>query len=277
MKQVLILCAGVCIAFASCQSSEKTEKAKEKNADKSRQKVIAPITASKKNEAKLITGTYAIIAGKGEDTARSSITYAFYEDNGSLNVWQKAINDHVKKGLYRPEGKPIPPEPLTVKLIEKSMNDFKRYANRNKNEFEMTYSSTDEYEIDTNHTDFVTLKSFTSYYDGGAHGMYGTGYTHFDKRTGKELNLSDFITDLRAFNRIAEKYFRKSRGLSPTEKFSDKDYSFADDQFACNDNFHFDEKNISFHYMPYEISTYAEGVIDFSIPLKKMEHLLKLH
>jgi hypothetical protein len=133
---------------------------------------------------KLIKGSYSIVAGKGEDTSTSSISYVFYEDKGNLSVWQQAINDFIKKSLYRAEGSPVSKDPLTVKMIEKSMNDFKRYANRHKNEYEMTYSTTDIYAIDDQHKEFATLTEVSSSYEGGAHGMDGTGYYQFDKRTG---------------------------------------------------------------------------------------------
>ena len=139
----------------------------------------------------------------------------------------------------------------------------------------------DEYAIDDAHKDFVTLTAVTSSYEGGAHGMYGTAYYQFDKRTGKELALTDFVTDIKEFNRIAEKYFKKSQGIPANVSVGSKDHSFdfwfENDQFACNDNFYFDGKSMHFMYMPYEISNYAVGTIEFSIPMNKIEHLLKLH
>ena len=183
--------------------------------------------------------------------------------------------------MFRKDGVPVSKDPLTVQLIEKSMNDFKRYANRSKSEFEMTYSMSEEYSIDDSHNEFATLTEVSSSYEGGAHGMYGTGYFQFDKRTGKELTLKDFVSDIKEFNRIAEKYFKKSQGIPANVSVGSKDHSFdfwfENDQFACNDNFYFDGKSIHFMYMPYEITNYAAGTIEFSIPMNKIEHLLKLH
>lgn len=281
MKQFLILCSSVCLVLASCQTSEAPEKETGKKTEKSKDLEKTPVSLTEENNTKLITGTYAIIAGKGEDTSTSSISYAFYEDNGNLSIWQQAINNFIKKSLYRPEGSPVSKDPLTVKMIEKSMNEFKRYANRHNSEFEMTYSMTDDYVIDDQHKEFVTVTQVTSSYDGGAHGMYGTGYFQFDKRTGKELTLKDFVSDMKEFNRIAEKYFKKSQGIPTNVSVGSKDYSFdfwfENDQFACNDNFCFDGKSMHFMYMPYEITNYAEGTIEFSIPMNKIVHLLKLH
>ena len=279
MKNLTFVLLGACLSLFSCQTPAQNKKeAKHVN--------TSPKEAAKKelpveNEAKLIKGSYSIVAGKGEDTSTSFISYVFYEDNGNLSSWQQAINNFIKKSLHRPEGTPVSKDPLTVKMIEKSMNDFKRYANRHKNEFEMTYSMTDEYVIDDQHTEFATLTQVTSSYEGGAHGMYGTGYFQFDKRTGKELTLKDFVSNLKEFNRIAEKYFKKSQGIPAYVSVGSKDHSFdfwfENDQFACNDNFCFDGKSMHFMYMPYEISNYAEGTIEFSIPMNKIEHLLKLY
>jgi hypothetical protein len=279
MRNLILTLIGACIILSSCQTSGEEKKAKKQSTPMPKAEVKKELPAE--NEVKLIKGSYSIVAGKGEDTSSSSISYVFYEDNGNLSSWQQAINNFIKKSIYRAEGTPVSKDPLTVKMIEKSMNDFKRYANRHKNEFEMTYSMTDEYVIDDQHTEFATLTQVTSSYEGGAHGMYGTGYFQFDKRTGKELTLKDFITDIKEFNRIAEKYFKKSQGIPANVSVGSKDHSFdfwfENDQFACNDNFCFDGKSMHFMYMPYEISNYAEGTIEFSIPMNKIEHLLKLH
>ena len=269
MKQLTFVLLGACLSLFSCQTPVQNNK-------EAKQVTTSPKEAVKKelpaeNKAKLIKGSYTILAGKGEDVSPSIISYVFYEDKGQLNIWQAAINNFIKKSLFRKEGVPVSKDPLTVELIEKSMNDFKRYANRSKSEFEMTYSMSEEYSIDDSHHEFATLTEVSSSYEGGAHGMYGTGYYQFDKRTGKELTLKDFVTDIKEFNRIAEKYFKKSQGIPANVSVGSKDHSFdfwfENDQFACNDNFYFDGKSIHFMYMPYEISNYAVGTIEFSIPM----------
>jgi hypothetical protein len=279
MRNLILTLIGACIILSSCQTSGEEKKGKKQSTPMPKAEVKKELPAE--NEVKLIKGSYSIVAGKGEDTSSSSISYVFYEDNGNLSSWQQAINNFIKKSIYRAEGTPVSKDPLTVKMIEKSMNDFKRYANRHQYEYEMTYSMSDEYAIDDKHTEFATLTQVTSSYEGGAHGMYGTGYFQFDKRTGKELTLKDFVSDLKEFNRIAEKYFKKSQGIPSNVSVGSKDHSFdfwfENDQFACNDNFYFDGKSMHFMYMPYEITNYAEGTIEFSIPMNKIEHLLKLH
>lgn len=279
MKNLTLVLMGACLSFFSCQTPIQNKKDAKHVATTPKEAVKKELSAE--NEAKLIQGSYSIVAGKGEDTSTSFISYVFYEDKGQLNVWQMAINDFIKKSLFRKEGVPVSKDPLTVKMIEKSMGIFKRWANSHKNEWEMTYSMTDEYAIDDAHKEFVTLTAVSSAYKGGAHGMYGTAHYHFDKRSGKELALTDFVTDTKEFNRIGEKYFKKSQGIPANVSVSSKDYSFDfwfdNDQFACNDNFSFDGKSIHFMYMPYEISNYAEGIIEFSIPMNKIEHLLKLY
>lgn len=279
MKQLTFVLLGACLSLFSCQTPVQNNKEAKQVTTSPKETVKKELPAE--NEAKLIKGSYSIVAGKGEDTSTSFISYVFYEDKGQLNIWQAAINNFIKKSLFRKEGVTVSKDPLTVQLIEKSMNDFKRYANRSKSEFEMTYSMSEEYSIDDSHNEFATLTEVSSSYEGGAHGMYGTGYFQFDKRTGKELTLKDFVSDIKEFNRIAEKYFKKSQGIPANVSVGSKDHSFdfwfENDQFACNDNFYFDGKSIHFMYMPYEITNYAAGTIEFSIPMNKIEHLLKLH
>jgi hypothetical protein len=279
MKKLTPLLLGAFLSLFSCQTPVQDKKEAKHVTSSPKEAVKKELPAE--NKAKLIKGSYTILAGKGEDVSPSFISYVFYEDNGQLNVWQVAINDLIKKSLFRKDGVPVSKDPLTVQLIEKSMNDFKRYANRSKPEFEMTPSMTDEYTIDDAHKEFVTLTAVSSSYEGGAHGMYGTAYYQFDKRTGKELVLTDFITDIKEFNRIAEKYFKKSQDIPVNVSVGSKDHSFdfwfENDQFACNDNFYFDGKSMHFMFMPYEITNYAAGTIEFSIPMNKIEHLLKLH
>lgn len=279
MKQLTIVLLGACLSLFCCQTPEPNKKEAKQVTTSTKEAVKKELPVE--NKAKLIKGSYSIVAGKGEDTSTSFISYVFYEDKGQLNVWQMAINDFIKKSLFRKDGVPVSKDPLTVQLIEKSMNDFKRYANRSKPEFEMTPYMTDEYTIDDAHKEFVTLTDVSRSYEGGAHGWYGTVYYQFDKRTGKELKLKDFVSDIKEFNRIAEKYFKKSQDIPVNVSVGSKDHSFdfwfENDQFACNDNFYFDGKSMHFMFVPYEISNYAEGIIEFSIPMNKIEHLLKLY
>ena len=94
--------------------------------------------------------------------------------------------------------------------------------------------------------------------------MYGTRYNYFDKATGKELNLKDFLRVDNNLLKHAESAFKKTVGIKAKTPFEDTDFSFGG-KFYLPDIFELSAKGIRFTYNPYEISNWAKGMIEFTL------------
>jgi hypothetical protein len=125
-----------------------------------------------------------------------------------------------------------------------------------------------------NQNQHLTIGYDFSTYNGGAHGMYGSTYENYDLKSNKILTLKDIFKD--GFEKMLDaelaKSVRKSFGLKPKQKLSP---TLFEDTIAHNDNFILTEKSITFCYNPYEIASYAQGMVMLSIPLENLKTVLK--
>jgi len=132
---------------------------------------------------------------------------------------------------------------------------------------------------------FVTFMAFTSHYTGGLHGMgVETGHT-FSKFNGKCFGY-DMMKDLDtpAFKRLIKEGLRKffsnegdEQGMSD-EDLKEELVSFGGsiDDLPLPDSEPYMTKNgVTFIYQPYEISYYAAGRPEFTIPYDVVRPYLK--
>lgn len=116
-----------------------------------------------------------------------------------------------------------------------------------------------------------SLKFAGSSYSGGAHGNYYVGFKNFDKN-GKEMKLSDIITDLKGFKKEALKIYKKQHNLKPNDPLTKDDW--FDNEFILPKEFAVTNSGILFLYNPYEIKPYAAGVTKFFVPFNKVKNYL---
>lgn len=103
----------------------------------------------------------------------------------------------------------------------------------------------------------LTLANYSYSYTGGAHGLYGTGFTSLDLVKKKKLNLDDVLTKTGQSNlpSFLKKYFRKNYNLSASASL--KEAGLFEEKIEPNNNFYVTGKGTGFSYSPYEIGPYA--------------------
>jgi len=264
------------LVFA-CQTEAKSKKGSQsvkEEAKKEQNSEVAP-----KNTMALISGADSVLISKRKvveewDKQWSKITYQFYNEANDLAKWQVAINNFIRKGLYRTDGQAPYTALLSVELIHQSLLSFKKEARRYEEEMSMVWNMEESYEIDATRNGFATLLNTSSMYQGGAHGSYGIGNYHFDKTSGKALHLNDFFKQEKGLLSLAEAAFRKEVGISSTVAFNETDFWF-ENGFFCPDNFLFTKDSVTFYYNQYEVAPYSFGTITFSMPLRQIKPYLK--
>ncbi len=119
------------------------------------------------------------------------------------------------------------------------------------------------------------ISTFDYSYTGGAHGNYGTGYTNLDLRRKKILSLDDVINkkDIAKLPKLLEKYYKTERNI-PKEKTLQEAGLFLD-TIPVNDNFMISPAGLMFNYVPYEISSYADGEVTITIPFSEISAFVK--
>lgn len=112
-------------------------------------------------------------------------------------------------------------------------------------------------------------------YTGGAHGIYMTTYLNFDLGLMRPLRLDDIfagefqesLTDL-IWNQLMADNKAKTRA-----ELEDMGYG-STGEIAPTENFYLNKDGITFYYNVYDITPYAMGPVEVSLPFQMLEHML---
>lgn len=164
-----------------------------------------------------------------------------------------------------------------------SKNGLKSYLEKEKNVYfdsmkrdsdELTgpsqaqdWYSSSHMRLKSNMNDYMHIQYTGSSYEGGAHDNYGFSERVFDLKNNKKVELTDITTMPK--NKIEEILMKNidkiNSGITDAEgKVKGSDMLLVK-VIPASDNFYFDDKNLYFHYSPYEIAAFAAG--DITIPV----------
>jgi hypothetical protein len=113
---------------------------------------------------------------------------------------------------------------------------------------------------------YVIIKWTMDYYNGGAHGMYGTEYRVFDRDSGRFVTLQDvFDADKReTLHKAVVESLRKKFELAEDQGLTDA--GFFSDELALTENFFLSGEGVGFHWNIYELAPYVFGEIEVVVP-----------
>ncbi|WP_370899807.1 DUF3298 and DUF4163 domain-containing protein [Chryseobacterium gossypii] len=177
----------------------------------------------------------------------------------SIYFTEKGIKDFSKNGLQA--------------YLEKDKNEYYNSIKQDSKNWgsDITYSQhwyTDsDMTVKSNINDFLHIQYFNSSYEGGAHDNYGFSERVFDLKNNKKVGLKDITTMPKAeIEKLLMKNINKMNGGATDEKgqINNSDMLLVE-VIPATDNFYFDDKNLYFHYSPYEIAAFAAG--DITIPV----------
>lgn len=107
-------------------------------------------------------------------------------------------------------------------------------------------------------------------YTGGAHPNYILAAMSLDAATGRQIQLSDVVTNQDSLAKVAEKHYRQVKAEAFDEGFDfDPDWPFVLPSAAA-----LTADGIYMAYMPYEVAPYAVGSAEFVIPFSEIKDLL---
>ncbi len=267
MKTRIVILTLITFAFFSCEteaSKKETDKPKKVEAQEPEYK------------PEIISGVERIKIGAGEEKEESSISYAYYKLSDESFRYEEEINDYLAKSITtemekqsKPKGK-IELSPAHFKAILKNFKtEFDNYGE------DIPWSYYDSTFIDESFEKFAQVKTTNYVFTGGAHGSAYFGNVLFSKETGEQLKLKDFISDTPKLTKIAEKYFRQTIEINPTDDLEEIGFWFTNG-FELNGNFYFEKNKMIFVYNQYEIGPYSMGIISVEIPLREINSILKM-
>jgi len=121
--------------------------------------------------------------------------------------------------------------------------------------------------LKSNTNDFLHIQYAYHSYGGGAHDNYSFSERVFDLKNKKKLELKDITTmpKARLEGLLKRNINMVPSGTEDTQGAVKNSDMLLVDVIPASDNFYFDEKNLYFHYSPYEIAAFAAG--DIIIPV----------
>lgn len=177
----------------------------------------------------------------------------------SIYFDKKGITDFSKQGLQT--------------FLEKDKNEYFASVKEKDNDWIADIQHPQNWDtayfmkLKSNTNDFLQIEYMFSSYEGGAHGNYGFSERVFDLKNNKKLTLKDITSMPKA---RLEALLLKNINTIPSGTTDSQGAVKNSDMLLlktipANENFYFDEKNLYFHYSPYEIAAFAAG--DIIIPV----------
>ena len=123
------------------------------------------------------------------------------------------------------------------------------------------YQST-EYFLQRADDVIVSLLSNYEDYTGGVHGYYSTFGYNIDPKTGKDVAFSDIVTDRASFDKLIYDSLVENY---PEEIYEDNRQQFYDDRREYGYNWSIDYNKLTVYFNPYEIASFAAGIIKVDV------------
>ncbi|MDR6514029.1 RsiV family protein [Chryseobacterium camelliae] len=181
----------------------------------------------------------------------------------SIYFNRKGLKDFSQKGLQA--------------YLEKDKNGYFDKLRKESKEYLSDIRFGEKWYTDTSmhlksvNNDFMHIQYMWGSYEGGAHDNYGFSERVFDLKNNKKLELKD-ITTMPAGNleALLMKNINKiNSGTTDNKGQVNNSEMLLVEVIPATDNFYFDDKNLYFHYSPYEIAAFAAG--DITIPVSWQE------
>ncbi len=224
----------------------------------------------------ITSGVVGLKIGNGEEKEELKIAYSYYELSKESLKYEEEINKYLASTIttgLEEQNNPTGNIQLSPSYFKSILRKFKTVYDNYDDELPWSYF--DSTFIDESFEQFVQVMRYGYVFTGGAHGNAFNANNLFSRETGEQLNLKDFISSVPKLTKIAEKYFRETVEINPTDDLEEQGFWFTNG-FELNENFYFQNNKMVFVYNQYEIGPYSMGIIVVEIPILKIKSLLKI-
>jgi hypothetical protein len=181
----------------------------------------------------------------------------------SIYFGDKNIRDFSKTGLQA--------------LLEKNKNDYFNNVRKESKDFLSDLTFSQEWYSDTgmnmksNTNGYLHIEYVWGSYEGGAHDNYGFSERVFDLKNNKKVELKDItsVSESKLEGLLMKNINKINSGTTDGNGKVNNSEMLLVEKIPVTGNFYFDDKNLYFHYSPYEITAFAAG--DITIPVSWQE------
>ena len=121
----------------------------------------------------------------------------------------------------------------------------------------------------------VICIAINSYLDtGGAHGNTTVRFFNFNPQTGELYTKEELISNIEGLSEVIENKLKEEVKLKSDEPM--EDFFFGKD-FQLPESLGFSDEGLIVLYNPYEIASYAQGIIEFTIPFEAIDSFFSVN
>jgi hypothetical protein len=123
---------------------------------------------------------------------------------------------------------------------------------------------------------FISIILDSYLFTGGAHGYTSKRFLNFNKQKGIELENEELFKNVEKFHAFAEEMFRQKEGIPKDKSINHTGFMFEQDSFYLPENMGFTKEGLKLLYNPYEVASYADGPIEFTLTHAEIKKYLAI-
>jgi hypothetical protein len=218
------------------------------------------------------------ISNKNESIPKAIIEIlVLYPDKVHNPGIKEAMDQQITRFMFNGQLPVKSVELLMENIVFGFFESYHHYAEGIENIRELTsfnWKKTLSMEVIYNANHLLSLRFRKQAYSGGGQGISIQENHVFDHKSGKKLELSDFlIPGFEAkLNTMLDKKFRILNGLKHDESL--RPAGFLIDQVEYSGNFYINNDGIGFYYNVYEVAPFSTGTTELFIPFHELRTLL---
>jgi hypothetical protein len=160
--------------------------------------------------------------------------------------------------------------------MESFISDYEDYISEFPNAFQSWFIERTG-QVKLNKGNIFSIDFMEYSYTGGAHPNTIVVFKNYNLSNGEEVTLDEIISPSKQsdLTRIGETEFRKLKELTVEADLGQAGFWFESNEFYLNDNFLITDSSLVFYYNNYEITAYAFGPTELSVPFVKIKTLVE--
>ena len=209
-----------------------------------------------------------------EASKDAEISINFPKANGS-KVVSEQINNIIKNYIISQTN--LGEDSLTSLSINDAVKRFDTEFKNFKNDFPDSSQKWEAFidgEVTYRSPDVISI-AINSYLDtGGAHGNTNVRFFNFNPQTGELYSKTELINNTKGLSDVIENKLKvevKSNSDEPIEDF------FFGKDFQLPESIGYSDEGLIILYNPYEIASYSQGIIEFTIPFNEVNSFLNIN
>lgn len=186
----------------------------------------------------------------------------------------KLLNDKIEQHVIQLVDYHEETDPRSMKALSQNFIENYEATAIEFPEYSIPWEASVEGKVIYSSPELISIEFDLALFTGGAHGYTSRSYLNLDPATGDRVSNEELFTG--DFKSYVENIFRKKHNIPAGEPINSTGYFFEDDRFHLPQNIGILENKVILRYNAYEVASYAEGGIQFSIPKHEVIEFIKI-